>query len=65
MQVGVKGIVERTAHRLGFPTPQQAVVDENAGYLGPCCPNQNRGRHRGIDAAGQATYHALATDALA
>src|SRR5262249_54971456 len=33
VQVGLKVITERAAHRLGFTPSQQTVIDENTGHL--------------------------------
>jgi hypothetical protein len=45
-----------------FVEAQQAVVDEDAGELVADRAMQQRGDHRGIDAAGQAEDHLLLAD---
>ena len=59
VQVGLEVVAERAAHRLGLALAQQAVVDEDARDLRADGPEQQRRRHRRIDAAGQAADDAV------
>ena len=65
VQVGVEVVAERRADRLRLVLPQQAVVDEDAGHLRADRLDQQRRRHRRIDAAGQAADDAVPADRLA
>ena len=65
VQIGLEMIAERRAHRFGFALAQQAVVDEDARHLRADRLQQQRRRHRRIDAAGQAADDAMVADALA
>ncbi len=58
----VEVAAERLHHLLGFVLAHQAVVDEDAGQLVADRLVDEQGRHRGVDAAGEATDDALRAD---
>ena len=54
--------LERRDDALRLVSPQQAVIDEDAGELVAHGPLHQRRRYRGIDAAGEGAEHPVRTD---